>query len=110
VNSGLVALMEGHMATSDEEELKQLLTAPRESLDVELKQWIDPKFSEGIAEIAKGCIALRNNNGGRLVEVCTGQEMDAGTDHIRVLDFATWDARRRRLAELGGPILPPDEG
>lgn len=49
------------------EELRQLLTAPRESLDLELKQWIDPKTLEGIAKIAKGCIALRNNNGGRLV-------------------------------------------
>ena len=54
------------MSTSDEE-LTQLLTAPRESLDLELKQWIDPEVSEGIAKIAKGCIASRNNNGGRLV-------------------------------------------
>ena len=35
--------------------------------------------------------------------------MDADTDSIRVLNFAAWDARRRRLAELGGPILPPDQ-
>jgi hypothetical protein len=39
------------------------------------------------------------------VEVSTGQELDAD-DRIRSLDFATWDARRQRLAELGGPILP----
>src|SRR5687768_2503418 len=58
--------MEDGMPTSDEE-LRQLLTAPQESLDLELKQWIDPKAPEGIAKIAKGCIALRNNNGGRLV-------------------------------------------
>jgi hypothetical protein len=42
------------------------------------------------------------------VEVSTGQELDADTGRIRVLDFATWDARRRRLDEVGGPILPPD--
>lgn len=54
------------MASSDED-LMQLLAAPRESLDLELKQWISPKSPEGIAKIAKGCIALRNNNGGRLV-------------------------------------------
>jgi WD40 repeat protein len=42
------------------------------------------------------------------VEVSTGQELDADAGRIRVLDFATWDARRRRLAELGGPILPWD--
>jgi hypothetical protein len=44
-----------------------MLAAPRESFDLELKQWIDPRAPEGIAKIAKGCIALRNNNGGRLV-------------------------------------------
>jgi hypothetical protein len=44
-----------------------LLATPRESFDLEFKQWIDPKAPEGIAKIAKGCIALRNNNGGRLV-------------------------------------------
>jgi WD40 repeat protein len=43
------------------------------------------------------------------VEVSTGQELDADTGRIRVLDFATWDARRRRLAELGVPILPWDQ-
>jgi len=42
------------------------------------------------------------------VQVSTGQELDADTGRLRVLDFATWDARRRRLAELGGPILPPE--
>jgi hypothetical protein len=54
------------MDTRDEE-LRQLLAAPREGFDLELKQWIDPKAPEGIAKIAKGCIALRNNNGGRMV-------------------------------------------
>ena len=50
----------------DEQELQKLLTDPREGLDFELKQWIDPTKPEGIAKIAKACIALRNNNGGRL--------------------------------------------
>ena len=40
------------MATK-EEELLHLLTDPRESLDVELKGWIDPRSPEGIAKIAK---------------------------------------------------------
>lgn len=40
---------------------------PRESLAIELKQWIDLSTPEGAAEIVKACIALRNNNGGRLV-------------------------------------------
>jgi hypothetical protein len=52
---------------SQEEELRLVLADPRESFDVELKGWIDPGSPEGIAKIARGCMALRNNNGGRLV-------------------------------------------
>ena len=50
-----------------EEELRRLLADPRETLDLELKGWIDPSSPEGTAKIARGCIALRNNNGGLLV-------------------------------------------
>ena len=50
-----------------EQDLRSLLTHPRESLDLELKQWINPLSNEGIAKIARACIALRNNNGGWLV-------------------------------------------
>jgi hypothetical protein len=53
--------------TLSEEQLRGLLDAPRETMDVELKSWIDPDTEEGIAKIAKGCMALRNNNGGVLV-------------------------------------------
>jgi hypothetical protein len=57
----------GELMANSEDDLKSLLTPPRETLDVELKRWIDPASHEGIAKIAKGCLALRNNNGGRLV-------------------------------------------
>jgi predicted HTH transcriptional regulator len=50
-----------------EDQLRDLLNAPSETLGVELKRWIDPTIDDGIAKIAKGCIALRNNNGGLLV-------------------------------------------
>ena len=50
-----------------EEDLQNLLADPHESLDLELKQWIDPSSPEGTAKIARACIALWNNNGGRLV-------------------------------------------
>ena len=50
-----------------EDELRDLLDNPRENLGVELKRWIDPNTDEGAAKIAKGCIALRNNNGGLLI-------------------------------------------
>lgn len=44
-----------------------LLAAPSESLNVEIKRWIDPKSPEGSAKIAKAAMSLRNRNGGYLV-------------------------------------------
>ncbi|MBD2412174.1 hypothetical protein FACHB389_07400 [Nostoc calcicola FACHB-389] len=44
--------------------LNNLVLNPSESLSVEIKRWIDPQSKEGIAKIAKACIALRNNDGG----------------------------------------------
>ena len=44
-----------------------LVTSPRETLDVEIKQWIESSKPEGIAKIAKACMALRNNDGGCLL-------------------------------------------
>jgi hypothetical protein len=49
------------------DDLQALVAHPRESLDVELKRWMDPTSNEGRAKIAKGCIALRNNNGGQMI-------------------------------------------
>lgn len=51
----------------DEKYLKALVDNPGERLAVEVKTWIDPGTPEGIAKIAKACIALRNNNGGFLL-------------------------------------------
>jgi hypothetical protein len=44
-----------------------LVGNPSESLNVELKRWIDPTKLAGIEKIAKGALALRNRNGGFLV-------------------------------------------
>ncbi|MHC5822672.1 MAG: AlbA family DNA-binding domain-containing protein [Nostoc sp.] len=44
--------------------LNNLVLNPSESLSVEIKRWIDPQSKEGMAKIAKACIALRNNDGG----------------------------------------------
>jgi hypothetical protein len=57
--------MEG-MAT-DPASVQHLVSSPSESLSVELKAWFDPALPEGAAKIAKGCIALRNRNGGYFV-------------------------------------------
>lgn len=46
---------------------QELIDSPSESLSVELKQWIDPDSSEGIAKIAKSALAFRNFGGGYLV-------------------------------------------
>ena len=43
------------------------LNAISESFDLELKRWLDPKNEREAAIIAKACIALRNNNGGKLI-------------------------------------------
>ncbi len=52
---------------ADYDDLRRLLTNPRETLDLELKEWVDPQKPEGRAKIARGCLAMRNNDGGRLV-------------------------------------------
>lgn len=47
--------------------LKSLVLNPAESLDVELKPWLNLDRPEHKAKVVKGCLALRNNNGGCLV-------------------------------------------
>jgi hypothetical protein len=44
-----------------------LVGNPSESLNVELKRWIDPTQNAGIEKIVKGTIALRNRDGGFFV-------------------------------------------
>jgi predicted HTH transcriptional regulator len=44
-----------------------LVDRPRETINIELKSWIDPKSSEGEQKIARAALALRNHNGGYLV-------------------------------------------
>jgi hypothetical protein len=41
-----------------------LVGSPSESLNVEIKRWIDPTQIASIEKIAKGVLALRNRNGG----------------------------------------------
>src|SRR5581483_2797047 len=51
----------------NQELLRQLVENPAESLEVELKSWIDPKSPEGVAKIVRACLAFWNNNGGFLL-------------------------------------------
>lgn len=56
------------MADSQSRDIAGLLAnCPTESLDLELKEWIDISTAPGKAKVAKACLALRNNDGGRLV-------------------------------------------
>ncbi len=49
---------------ANQEYIDALLANPRESLTVEIKDWIDPRSAHGQAKIVKACIAMRNQNGG----------------------------------------------
>jgi hypothetical protein len=44
-----------------------LVASPSETLNVEIKRWIDPTQVAGIEKVVKGAIALRNRNGGYFV-------------------------------------------
>lgn len=50
--------------TVDQEFIDALITNPRESLTVEIKDWIDPSSAHGQAKIIRACLAMRNQNGG----------------------------------------------
>lgn len=51
----------------DSSRIQELIERPGESLSVELKRWIDPDGSDGIAKIVKTALALRNHGGGYLI-------------------------------------------
>ncbi len=61
-----------------EDDLTQLLQAGRESLNTEFKPWFPPSEEFGKSIIAKGCMALRNADGGCLV---IGMNDDGSTDN-----------------------------
>lgn len=51
----------------DQNQIDSLVRSPSESLNVELKRWIGLSAPEEQAKIIKGCLALRNRNGGFFV-------------------------------------------
>jgi hypothetical protein len=68
--------------------LESLISERRETLCIELKNWIDPKSPEGIQKIARAALALRNQNGGYLVigfndRTCQPEPTPTGID-VRV--------------------------
>jgi hypothetical protein len=57
----------GRFVNIDQEQIDGLVNAPAESLNVEIKRWIGLTDPQHQAKIVKGCLALRNRNGGSLV-------------------------------------------
>ena len=55
------------MMLDDNDEISRLIEQPRESLAVEIKNWIDLNTPEGKAKIIKAVIAMRNFNGGYII-------------------------------------------
>jgi hypothetical protein len=51
----------------DQSQINELLSRPAESLNVEVKSWINPDEPKGIAKIARAAFALRNRNGGYIL-------------------------------------------
>lgn len=51
----------------DQSQIDSLARNPSEGLNVEIKRWIDPDTPEGKSKIVRGCLALRNRNGGHFV-------------------------------------------
>jgi predicted HTH transcriptional regulator len=51
----------------DDDQIRALVARPGESLNVEIKRWLDPSEPAGIAKIVKAVFAIRNRNGGFLV-------------------------------------------
>ena len=52
--------------TADRNRIRELLAQPGESLNVEIKRWLDPDQAIGAAKIIKAVFGLRNRNGGAL--------------------------------------------
>lgn len=51
----------------DQARIQELVARLAESLNVEVKNWIDPDDPAGMAKIVRAALALRNRNGGYLV-------------------------------------------
>jgi len=51
----------------DYDQIQGLIARPGESLNVEVKRWLDPSDNVGIAKIVKATFAIRNRNGGFVI-------------------------------------------
>src|SRR5690242_6442381 len=64
-----------------ENQVQALVDRPGETLQIEIKQWIDPATSEGAAKIVKGAFALYNRNGGYLIIGFNDKTLEPDTEN-----------------------------
>jgi len=55
------------MIAIDQERIRDLVSRPSETLNVEVKRWLDLDSDQGVAKVVQAAFALRNRNGGFLV-------------------------------------------
>jgi hypothetical protein len=67
VRAAALSFGEGPASMAEADTLNDLVKYPRESLNIELKQWFDPGTPAGRAKIAKCALAMRNAGGGFLI-------------------------------------------
>jgi hypothetical protein len=48
----------------DQARIEELVSRPSETLNVEIKGWIDPSTGAGISMIGRSCFAIRNSTQG----------------------------------------------
>ena len=75
----------------DQTRIVDLVTRPSESLNIEIKRWINPGEPEGKAKIAKAALAIRNRNGGFLIIGFDDKTLrpDAGNEPGNVREFVS---------------------
>ena len=94
------------MANAESTVLDDLLSEPREALDIEVKEWLDLADNQHRAALAKEIIALANHGGGYLL---VGFKEDAAgnfaPDLNRPMDLTTWsqDAVQSIIAKYVDP-------
>jgi hypothetical protein len=65
----------------DNDQILDLIARPGESLNVEVKRWLDPADPAGAAKIVKAVFALRNRNGGFVIIGFDDKTLQPDLDH-----------------------------
>lgn len=86
--------------------LQAILESPRESLETELKQWIDPTSDEGKCKITKTCLAMRNHDGGQLlIGVHDDGRLDTTTRPTNLRELFTQDCIQAIVSRFASEVF-----